>query len=147
VDGTGLQTIVAPKPGVMAANSSWLPDDKGLVYLSTDNPDHQPQVMTIDLASRTLTRLPTPAGVAVSDPHVVGGRVAFPLSAPDRPHPLWPVWLMKADGSGARQLTNPPVSAGGGSGAFPPGDYAPRLSPDGTEVAFMRREQDGWRTM
>src|SRR5262249_8858427 len=109
VDGTGLQTIVAPKPGVVAANSSWLPDDKGLVFLSTDNPDHQPQIMTVDLASRTLTRLPTPAGTAVSDPHVVGSQVVFPLYAPDQPNPLWTVWIMNADGSGARQLTNPPI--------------------------------------
>jgi len=144
VDGTGLQSVVAPKPGVLAANSSWLPDDSGLVFLSTDNPQRLPQIMTVDLASRTLARLPAPAGAVVSDPHVVGNLVVFPAFLPGRPGPLW---IMTRDGSAARQLTYPPLSGWDDSGNCPPGDYDPRIAPDGTRVAFMRPYQQGWHSL
>lgn len=47
------------------------------------------------------------------------------------------LWLMNADGSDQRLVGNPPSSAW---------DWEPRLSPDGTEVVFVRnRPEDGFR--
>jgi Tol biopolymer transport system component len=41
------------------------------------------------------------------------------------------IWVMNADGSGRRRITNPPPAAGGGAT-----DYDPSWSPDGKRIVF-----------
>lgn len=143
MDGSGVQSIILPKKGILNCNSSWTPDGKGLMWLTTDNPSRLPQIMTIDLESRKIRRVPTPAGLAVSDPHRVGNQIVFPIIGTQ----VNAIWIMNADGSKARQLTQPKFIAGGKSTPFRQGDYDPKLSPDGTRVAFMRMMPGGaWHT-
>lgn len=132
IDGTGLETIIPPKPGVIAANGCWTPDGKALIYISTDNPDRQPEIRHIDLATRRVTRVPTPPGLATTDPHWEGDDLVFPVKGAD----VDTLWTMKADGSQARQVTRPRARRGGEAGLF--GDFDPKLSPDRSKVAFMR---------
>jgi hypothetical protein len=143
LDGTGLETIIAPKPGIVAANGDWTPDGKSIFFISTDNPQRTPELRQIDLATRTIRPLPTPAGLHASDPHRLGDRLVFPAKAGAKGAD--PLWIMNVDGTAARQLTKPPRSSSA-DGLY--GDFDPKLSPDGTKVAFMRI--DGgltWRVM
>lgn len=48
------------------------------------------------------------------------------------------VWIMQSDGSGMRQLNDPPRAGEWGAANLPFGDYDPRLSPDGGRVLFER---------
>ena len=143
LDGTGLETIIAPKPGVLAANGDWTPDGKSIFFVSTDNAQRTPELRQIDLATRKITRLPTPAGLQTSDPHRLGDQLIFPAKAGARGAD--PLWVMNVDGTAARQVTRPPRSSSA-DGLY--GDFDPKLSPDGTKAAFMRN--DGgltWRVM
>ncbi len=143
LDGTGLETIVPPKPGVMAANGGWTPDGKSLIFISSDNPQRQPEIRQIDLATRRITRVPTPPGLAATDPHWEGSELVFPAKGEGADV----LWTMKADGSDARQITRPTQLRKRGSMELY-GDFDPKLSPDGSRVAFMRiAGGDGWRVM
>lgn len=52
------------------------------------------------------------------------------------------VWVINSDGSGARQLTDPPRAGEWGNSNLPFGDYDPRISPDGSKVVFERMVDD-----
>lgn len=134
LDGAELKTIIPAKPGILNCNSAWSPDGQSLIWLSTDNPQRQPQLMRIALASGKITRIPTPPQINASDPHVVGTQIVFPSVTQD----LNTLWIMQLNGSGARQLSFPKFPPGLPRGKFAPGDYDPKLAPDGREVAFMR---------
>jgi len=144
-DGTGLESLVPPKKGIMAANGYWTPDGKSVIYVSTDNPSRTPQINRIDLASRQVSRVPTPGGLHVSDPHQVGEHLVFPVTDRDRKRNV--LWTMGLRGGGAKQITD--YSGDGGSDvAIFLGDYDPKLSPNGREVAFMRQmDKDIWHVM
>lgn len=142
-DGSELQTIVPAKKGVLNCNSSWTSDSKSLIWLSTDNAQNLPQLMRINLETRELSRVPTPEGLKTTDPHTVGDQVVFPVIEPD----VDSIWIMNLDGSNARRLTKPVYTTNNRpTGKHPPGDYDPKLSPDGSKVAFMRLFGDeSWR--
>lgn len=143
LDGTGLETIIPAKPGVIAANGCWTPDGKSLIFLSTDNPQRIPEIRQIDLATRKITRVPTPAGLKTTDPHWEGNKIVFPVKAEGKGADS--LWVMNADGSGAQQVTRPTRSSRA-SGLY--GDFDPKLSPDGSKVAFMRIDGgESWRVM
>lgn len=133
LDGTGLETIVPGKPGIINANGCWTPDGKSLIWLTTDNPQRDPEIRKIDLDTRRVTRVPTPPGLKTTDPHWLGNQIVFPSKGKD----VDALWVMNADGSRARKITDPPEKRG----LFSPGlygDFDPKLSPDGDKVAFMR---------
>lgn len=133
LDGTGLETIIPGKPGIVAANGCWSPDGKSLVYVSTDNPRREPEIRQIELSTRRITRLPTPGGLLATDPHWLGNQLVFPAKAKD----VDSLWIMNIDGSAVRRITHPPEKRGRFSqGLY--GDFDPKISPNGTKVAFMR---------
>jgi len=143
IDCRGLETIIPAKTGIIAANGSWTPDGKSLIFVSTDTPQRRPEIHRIELATRTITRVPTPPGLAVSDPHWEGNELVF-VSIEDAANTLW---TMKAAGSDARQITHPTHSRKFGS-VENYGDFDPKLSPDGSKVAFMRiYGGEAWRVM
>ncbi len=143
IDGSGLETIIPPKTGVIAANGEWTPDGKSLLFLSTDNPQRRPEIREIDLATRKITRVPTPQGLAASDPDWVGNQLVFAVKGDT----VDALWLMKKDGSDARQITHPTQARKRGS-VENYGDFDPKLSPDGSKVAFMRiYGGDSWRVV
>ena len=133
MDGTGLETIIAPKPGVIAANGAWTPDGQSIFFVSTDTTQRTPELRQIHLGTRTIVRLPTPAGLQASDPNRVGDRLIFPVKAGSKGAD--PLWVMNVDGTAARQLTRPSRSSSR-DGLY--GDFDPKLSPDGAKAAFMR---------
>jgi Tol biopolymer transport system component len=134
VDGSQVRSVVPPKNGVIAANSSWTPDGRGLVYLTTDTPGRQPEIRTIDLASGRVEGLPTPPRLRASDPHLREDLLAFPVVG----ETVDTIWTMQPDGTQARQITAPSFPSSQKGGRYKLGDYDPRISPDGTRIAFMR---------
>ena len=52
------------------------------------------------------------------------------------------IWVMNSDGSDPHQLTDPPRAGEWGNAVLPFGDYDPRISPDGSLVAFERMVDD-----
>jgi len=134
MDGTGLETIIPAKRGVIASNGSWTPDGKGIIYLSTDNPKRHTQINQIDLVTRKITTVKTPGHLFPSDPFRVGNRIVFPSKGKD----LDVLWLMNIDGTDARQITRPKIPQPKKHSQFPLGDYDPKLSPDNSKVAAMR---------
>nr|WP_295786433.1 hypothetical protein [Rhodoferax sp.] len=144
LDGSNLETIIPAKPSVVSANGGWTPEGRSLIYISTDNAQRVPELRQIDLATREVTKLPTPAGLRATDPHWDAGKIVFPAKA-DEGKGADSLWVMNPDGSAPRQITWPPRSKGG-PGLF--GDFDPKMSPDGTKVAFMRIDGgEAWKVM
>lgn len=141
-DGSDMKTVVPPKAGVINANASWVDGGNGLIWISSDNPKRLPQIMKIDLRTKKVTRMPTPDGVACTDPHLVNDVFVFPAVNQTNN----PLYIMAPDGSQSRKLTTPDVGRVLFGGKHSPGDYDPRISPDGSQVAFMRLYgSEGWR--
>lgn len=135
IDGTGLETLVPARKGQVAANASWSPDGKSIIFVSNDNPERKGQISRIDLATRKISKVPVPANLWAGDPHLVGDRMVFTNYQKNDRHNV--LWTMMADGSKARQLTRPSISAPRKMHP-PPGDFDPRLSPDGSKTTLQR---------
>jgi Tol biopolymer transport system component len=52
------------------------------------------------------------------------------------------IWIMQADGTDMRRITNPPRAGEWGKANLPFGDYDPRISPDGARAIFERLVDD-----
>jgi len=144
IDGSGLTVIVPAKPDVLACNASFSPDGSKMIWISTDNPLHLPQILCLDFIMRTVTRIPTPIGKAVADPRWVGTQIVF-CGVGDGITIPGSVWAMNQDGSKARKLSAPPNYAYGSPPGFY-GDYDPVLAPNGLFAAYMRNNGTvNWR--
>ncbi len=144
LDGTGLKSIVPPRKGILACNSYWTPDGKALLYVSTNNPGRKPQINRIDLNDnmeiQNITELPVPEYLLPVDPHQVDNLIVFPAINTMRKDRG--IWIMNADGTDLKQLTYPKEDPEGkdpmARHKAGTGDSDPKLSPDGSRVAFMR---------
>lgn len=134
INGRNVQAIVPAKNGIINANSSWTPDGKNLIYITTDNFFRRPQINMINLKTRRISRLPISKRLMPTDPHWVKNKLVFPVRTAE-PKGLW---LMRSDGTRLRRLTYPKVPKPARKGPFLLGDYDPRFSKDGSKVAFMR---------
>jgi Tol biopolymer transport system component len=147
LDGSDLQTIVPAKKRVLNCNSTWTPDGKSLVFLTTEN--KRPELRRIELSTKRVTRVPTPPDLKTTDPHVAGDRIVFPVIGDD----VDSIWVMDLDGGNARKVTSPryderELERRAKRSKFPLGDYDPKLSPDRKRVAFMRLfGSEGWRIL
>lgn len=136
MDGTELKTLVPAQKGVVNANSSWTPDGKHILYVSTGNPQNLPQIYKRNVKTGKAIPLPTPKGLHVSDPNQVGDWIVFPARRNNFSQQN--IWIMKSDASQARQITSAKIPKTKKKFRFLPGDYDPHLSPDGGHVTFMR---------
>ncbi len=110
---------------------AWSPDDSQIAFLSWRETDLDIYIMEADGSD---PRRLYDSGGQDADIDWVGDRIVF--TAGSR------VWTVGADGTGARQLTDPPRAGEWGRANLPFGDYDPRLSPDGTRIVFERLEGD-----
>lgn len=134
LDGTEIRTIIAPKEGVISANGNWSEDGRSLLYISTDNSRRVPELRVVDLQTGRVSRVDVPENLNPADPDWHRDFLVFPSKGKE----VDALWMMSSDGKVLRQLTFPSGFDGRRGGAFNLGDYDPKISPDGTQVAFMR---------
>jgi len=133
-DGSDMEVLVAAREGVINGNSSWTPDGAAVLYVSNDNETRRPAIYRLDIVTRSRERLPTPDGLVVTDPHQRGTKLVFPARTGE-PEGLW---MMEIDGTGLHRVTDPDMPVDVEPKYFALGDFDPRLSPDGRQIAFMR---------
>lgn len=126
IDGSDLQTLVHAKEGCVNGNGHWMPNDKGILYVSTDTPDKMPQLFVIDIKTKKKTPLPLESKYVPTDPHIVDDMVVFP--ARTRAMKKFAIFTMKKDGTELKRITNVPDMA----------ENDPKLSPDKSKVVVFR---------
>lgn len=146
MDGTDLQSIVLPRQRIVSANSYWMPDGKGLIFVTNDNSKGVKELHHIDIATRKITRVPVPEHLSPSDPHPLGDQIVFPSY--DEKNKKNVLWMMKKDGTESRQVTDPVVPPTEKTGektlhSWQYGDFDPKISPDGSKIAFWRHLPGG----
>jgi Tol biopolymer transport system component len=134
IDGSEIRTIIPPKKGVLAANANWSDDSKKLLYISTDNAEHSLELRLVDLQTLQVSQLDIPETLKPADPDWHENFLVFPSKGDG----MDALWMMSFDGKIVRQLTSPSGFEGRSGTPFSYGDYDPKISPDGTKVAFMR---------
>ena len=125
VDGQDLQRLT--ENDVWDLYPSWSPDGTQIVFLSWRESDMDLYVMQAD--GSNVERL-FDSGDHDADVHWATNRIAF--TSGNR------LWIMRDDGTNANALTDPPHAGEWGNANLPSGDYDPRLSPDGSRIAFER---------
>ncbi|HEY9714101.1 MAG TPA: hypothetical protein V6C72_11560, partial [Chroococcales cyanobacterium] len=145
-DGEDLKAIVPARKDIASANSQFTPDGRAIIFASTEQPaagEHQGRICRYELGTGKLSVIDPLPNIKdclnIADPHAVGDLIVFTALIRTANGPLSQLWTMHLDGSRARRLTDPEESLKTvGKAEPPPGDYDPKLSPDGTRVACMR---------
>ncbi len=108
---------------------AWSPDGKKIAFASGRGGNVDIWVMRMDETKVNLTNRPAYDGFPVWSPD--GRKIVFASIREGERHPH--IYVMDADGSNVKRLTNP-EDAG-------PAGYSPEAawSPDGDEIAFVRR--------
>jgi Tol biopolymer transport system component len=139
-DGTGLRAIT--KPPANAFNDmlpDWSPDGSKIVFRRDFAERSMLIVVNPDGSNpRNLTRRSCTGDCLGDDEpewspdgrRIAFGRAIGPIP-PDGPPPVVGIFVMDADGSNVRQLTQPVPNSG-------TEDHSPSWSPDGERIAFMR---------
>jgi Tol biopolymer transport system component len=144
-DGSGLRAITLPGPNADKDSlPEWSPDGRRILFRRFFNPGQPNETSDVLVVRpdgtglRNLTRQSC-TGDCLSSDHTAwspdGRRVAFeravgPLPAAGPP-PIVGIFVMNADGSNVRQLTQLEPNSG-------TEDHVPTWSPDGRRIAFMR---------
>jgi Tol biopolymer transport system component len=130
VEGTGLRQLTSNN--YRDLYPCYSPDDDKIAFLSMRSSTLDIYVMNSDGSDEKLLY---DSGSHDADINWgSGGRIAFTRNSQ--------IWTMKDDGSDARQITNPPKAGQWGNANLPFGDYDPRFSPDGGQIAFERLDDD-----
>jgi Tol biopolymer transport system component len=127
--GGGFRRVTSNQ--TMDVYPAWSPDDTKIAFLTWRAADLDIYVMAADGTDETLL---FHSGSHDADIHWKGGKIVFTSGCR--------IWSMNGDGTGATPLTDPPQAGEWGNANLPFGDYDPRLSNDGTRVAFERLEDD-----
>ena len=128
-DGSGVEQLTHEPQAPFAVSPAWSPDGSSIACVSAQGTDWG--IHSLELGSGAL-HLISQAGLRGTRPSWSpdGERIAYTKA--DTANDFSHVWVMAADGSGARQLTSAESW-----------DSNPTWSPDGTRIAFARQtEQD-----
>jgi TolB protein len=110
---------------------AWSPDGSRVAFLSQRDSSLGIYVMNADGGD---VRPLYDSSSHEADIDWMGGQIVFTKDSS--------IWIMQDDGSGVRQMTNPPKAGEWGNANLPFGDYDPRISPDGARVIFERLVND-----
>jgi Tol biopolymer transport system component len=117
----------------------WSPDGTEILFTSNQGDGNMLDLFLMDADGSPARQLTQTPDVHEGDPDWVGDIIVYSHSAVDER--VQSVWAMSPDGSNARQVTFPP-DRGESDLVFKFGDFDPRLSPDGQQVAFERLVDD-----
>lgn len=109
----------------------WSPDGKQIAFLTLRDKDLDIYTMEKDGSNQSKLY---DSGKHDADIDWVGNKIAFTSGSR--------IWTMNDDGTNPAQVTEPPKAGVWGNANLPFGDYDPRLSPDGSKIAFERLEGD-----
>jgi Tol biopolymer transport system component len=108
----------------------WISDDSKIAYLSCRE--------TLDIflmdSDGSNPVLVYDSGGHDSDMHYGNGKIVFTRDSQ--------IWIIKEDGTGLTQITDPPRAGEWGNAVLPFGDYDPFWSFDGTKLVFERMVDD-----
>jgi Tol biopolymer transport system component len=138
VDGSGATRLTShenvPTAGLSMGNVDpvWSPDGSQIAFaaLQSDGPSEIHVINPDGSTVQRLTDSPTGKQRPVWSPD--GTRIAFTTDFPDPE-----VWVMNADGTDQRNLSNDPMAI----------DIAPSWSPDGSIIAFVSQADSGNQIM
>ncbi len=109
----------------------WSPDGESIAYLSWPQSTLDIYIMDKD---GNNNRLLYDSGSNDADIDWVGNQIAFTRNNQ--------IWIMNANGTGAKAITYPPRAGEMGKVNLPFGDYDPRIRPDGNLIIFERLTDD-----
>jgi len=107
----------------------WSPDDTRIAFLSWRENDLDIHVIDADGGN---DRKLFDSGFHDADIDWVGDTIVFTSQ--------FTIWRMNSDATQPIEVTSPPGRGQWGNANLPMGDYDPRLSPDGSKIAFERLE-------
>jgi len=129
IDGGGFSRIT--DNNLMDVYPVWSPDGTQLAFLSLRDNDLDIYLMGNDGSNQ---RKLYDSGGHDADIDWVGSSIVFTSGSQ--------IWMMQDDGTVPVQITHTPNAGVWGNANLPFGDYDPRLSADGSKIAFERLEDD-----
>ncbi|MCP4393764.1 MAG: hypothetical protein GY804_05795 [Alphaproteobacteria bacterium] len=143
IDGTNVESLTPPNVRSVNMNGTWTPDGKSIVYMANDDFDKERLVIKqINLETRKIRTITPHAFYSVGAPQQVKGSMVY--SVEKDKGDINTVWLQNLKTEQANRVTMPPIPRATISVKEPAaGDGFPRLSSDGTKIAFTRHRGNG----
>ena len=127
-DGGGVEQLTDEPQASWAYWPAWSPDGSSITFLSSQGGVQG--IYALDVAGGGMRLLSPEGGESSWSPD--GARIAYTVA--DTTGDFSHIWVMDADGGGARQLTSSEVW-----------DRTPTWSPDGSRIAFARQTEQETR--
>lgn len=137
IDGTGFRRLT--DNDAIDALPLWSPDSTEILFTSNRRDGAKLDLYLMDVNGEHPRPMTQTSDIHEGDPDWVDDTIVYTYNAAD--DEVQSIWAMLSDGTNPRQVTFPP-SQGKSGLVFKYGDYDPRLSPDGQQVAFERLVDD-----